>query len=97
MPCSPEVEDMPMPIPMDITEKITSYVFNTLITGIPNIRISQRTSLLGSRIVDSLGILEIIEYIEREFGISVEEEEMIPENLDSIENLSRFIQHKIEG
>ncbi len=45
-------------------------------------------------IIDSTGILEVITFIEEDFGIKVKDEEMIPENLDSINNLAAFIQRK---
>lgn len=81
----------------DIAERISGYVSEAFLAGNRNVHFTPQTSLLGSRIIDSLGILEMIEYMEREFGITVEETEMIPENLDSIESMSKFVQHKIGG
>lgn len=51
-------------------------------------------SFLDMGILDSMGILEVIALLEDEFNITVEDEEMIPENLDSINNLLAFIQKK---
>jgi acyl carrier protein len=48
-------------------------------------------SLIEERIVDSTGILELIEYLESHFGIQVAESETVPENLGSISNLTRFV------
>lgn len=53
-------------------------------------------SLIGTGVVDSTGILELIEFIESTFGIAVEEDETIPKNLDSIANLVRFVGEKRE-
>lgn len=80
----------------DVEKRLFDYISDSFLTAIPNVKITPQTSLLGSRIIDSLGILEMIEFLEREFDISVEETEMIPENLDSIDNMSRFIMKKIE-
>jgi acyl carrier protein len=52
------------------------------------------TSLLDSGIVDSTGVLEIIAFLEGEMGIQVKDEEMIPENLDSIGKIAHFIVKK---
>jgi len=51
-------------------------------------------SFLDMGILDSMGILEVIALLEDDFNITVEDEEMIPENLDSINNLLAYIQKK---
>ncbi|NOZ01092.1 MAG: acyl carrier protein [Deltaproteobacteria bacterium] len=48
-------------------------------------------SFLQEGIIDSTGILEVIAFIEDEYGINVEDAELIPENLDSVDNLTAFI------
>jgi acyl carrier protein len=50
--------------------------------------------LLVNGIIDSLGILEIIGYLEKEFKISVADEELVPENFDTIESIAAFVQQK---
>jgi acyl carrier protein len=52
-------------------------------------------SLIENGIVDSTGILELIEYLESEFGISVQEDETIPQNLDGLGVLTRFVTLKL--
>jgi acyl carrier protein len=51
-------------------------------------------SFLQKGILDSTGIMEVIFFIEEQFGIKVEDEEMIPDNLDSIDHLVAFIERK---
>jgi acyl carrier protein len=53
------------------------------------------TSFLGSGIIDSTGILELVEFIESTYGISIETQEMLPANLDSVNQLSRFVSMKL--
>ena len=55
------------------------------------------TSFLEEGILDSMGILEIIMFLEDEFGVKVANDEMIPSNLDSIKNLLAFIDRKREA
>lgn len=55
------------------------------------------TSLMDAGIVNSTGILELIDFIEDNFNISVENTEVIPENLDTVSNMVRFIGMKIEN
>ena len=49
------------------------------------------TSFLEEGIIDSTGVLELIEYLEEEFDIQIDDEDLIPENLDSLNNLEKFI------
>ncbi|BCG82378.1 acyl carrier protein [Mesorhizobium sp. 113-3-3] len=53
------------------------------------------TSLLDQGIVDSTGVLEIIGFIEETFGITVEDSELLPENLDSIQGIEQYIIRKM--
>jgi acyl carrier protein len=49
-------------------------------------------SLLGRGIVDSTGMLEVIFFIEEQLGVKVKDEEMVPENLDSINKIAQFVE-----
>ena len=51
-------------------------------------------SLLEKGIIDSTGVLELVAFIEEKYGITVEDEELTPENLDSIRNIAEFIRQK---
>ncbi|AZO14678.1 MULTISPECIES: acyl carrier protein [unclassified Mesorhizobium] len=56
--------------------------------------LSATQSLLDQGIVDSTGVLEVIGFIEETFGIMVEDSELLPENLDSIQGIAQFIARK---
>lgn len=56
--------------------------------------LSDDASFLESGIVDSTGMMEVIFFLEESWGIKVEDEEMIPENLDSVSNLVAFLKRK---
>lgn len=51
-------------------------------------------SFLEEGILDSMGILEIIMFLEEQFGVTVAEDEMVPDNLDSIDNLLAYLERK---
>ncbi|WP_258868246.1 acyl carrier protein [Alkalilimnicola ehrlichii] len=51
-------------------------------------------SFLEQGIIDSTGIMEVIFFLEEEFGIRVDDDELIPENLDSVNRIARFVQRK---
>jgi acyl carrier protein len=52
------------------------------------------TSLLDSGIIDSTGVLEVIAFLERDLGLQVADEEIVPENLDSIERIEAYVRRK---
>ena len=54
-------------------------------------------SLLNNGLIDSLGILEVVAFIEKAFGITVSDEDLLPENFGSIGSLSNFVQQKMNG
>lgn len=51
-------------------------------------------SLIGVGAIDSTGVLELIEHLESHYGIEVPDSEVLPENLDSIENIARYVLSK---
>jgi len=79
---------------MSIEQKIKDFILdNYLFTDDQN-ALAHSDSFLDRGIIDSTGIMEVILFLEEEFGVTVNDEEMIPENLDSIDNITRFITHK---
>lgn len=64
--------------------------------GEPKNGMEDTDSLLEKGIIDSLGVLDLVNLIEERYGIKVEDEELIPENLDSIASLSNFVLRKID-
>ena len=59
--------------------------------------LDDQQSLLGEGLIDSTGILELVSYLESEFGIVVEDQEIIPENLDSIGQIAAYVAFKQAG
>lgn len=58
---------------------------------------SDDDSFLQKGIIDSTGVLELVSFLESNYGIEVKDEELLPENLDSINNLVRFLNGKMDG
>jgi acyl carrier protein len=52
------------------------------------------TSLLGEGIIDSTGVLELVTFVEGQFGIGVADDELVPENFDSIAGLADYVHRK---
>ncbi len=78
----------------DVDGRIRAFIVDSLLLGDESRAPAASESLLGSGIIDSTGVLELIEFIEEQFGIHVEETETIPQNLDSVENLVAYVGRK---
>lgn len=59
--------------------------------------LSDDASFLGLGIIDSTGVLELVAFLEKHFHVHVADDELVPENLDSIDNLVRFVTTKQAG
>jgi acyl carrier protein len=53
-------------------------------------------SFLEEGIVDSTGVLELVMFVEETFNITVDDEEIVPENFDSVNRLAHYVQRKVE-
>jgi acyl carrier protein len=78
-----------------IKQKVKYFVTETFMIGEDRNKLSDSDSFMQKEIIDSTGVLELATFVESEFGISIEDNEMIPDNLDSLDNLSRFISRKL--
>lgn len=82
---------------MSARAKIKNYILeNYLFTDDPS-ALNDSDSFLQQGIIDSTGILEVVFFLEEEFGVKVEDEEMLPENLDSVDNLVAFLERKTKA
>jgi len=79
---------------MLIEEKIRIFIQDNFLLGDKNKVIKEDESFLQGGIIDSTGVLELVNFIEETYKIKVEDEELIPENLDSIKNLVAYIKRK---
>ncbi len=77
-----------------IAAQVREFVVNSFLFGDDSRLPSDEQSLLETGVVDSTGVLEIIEWLESEFAVTVADDETTPDNLGSIANLSRFLRDK---
>ncbi len=78
---------------MRLHESIRAFVVDNFLFGEES-GLKSNSSFLDEGIVDSTGILELVAFIEREYGIRIADDELVPENLDSIERVATFIEKK---
>lgn len=78
----------------DHSESIKDFVVQNFLFG-QNNGLKKDTSFLESGILDSTGILELVNYLEETYKISINDDELVPENLDSINNINQFLNRKL--
>lgn len=76
------------------SEKIRAFVVDNFLFG-DGSYLKDDTSFLEERIIDSTGILQIISFLEEEFAIIIDDDEILPENLDSLSNITIFLNRKL--
>ena len=79
---------------INIKEKVKTFVINNFLLGDGLNTLDDNDSFLEKGIIDSTGILELVSFIEETFNIKVEDEELIPDNLDSLNKISTYIARK---
>ena len=81
-------------MPTDIGQvraRIRGYILeNLLFTDDPS-QLPDDASLLDRGIIDSTGVLEIVLFLEEQFGIKVKDSDMLPENFDTVDRMVRFV------
>jgi acyl carrier protein len=76
-----------------VKTKLMSFIFEKFPLARKK-NMNDTSLLLQSGIVDSLGILELVAFIEQEFGITISDDELLPENFQTLEALTSFVQGK---
>ena len=75
-------------------EQIRNFIVDNFLFG-DDSGLDDSVSFLESGMIDSTGILEVIGFLEESFSIKVNDDELIPENLDSINNLLGYLERKL--
>lgn len=78
---------------MTIPERIRQFISTNFYVPDPA-ALKDDSSFLDLGVIDSTGVLEVVAFLESEFSITVDDMEIVPENFDSIANLTKFIQTK---
>lgn len=76
-----------------IKTKVKTFIVDNFLFGADE-GLNDQTSFLDEGIIDSTGVLELVEFLEKSFEITVEDDELVPENLDSIESIATFVHDK---
>jgi acyl carrier protein len=75
-------------------KEIRDYIVSNFLFGDES-SLKDDTSFMESGILDSTGVLELVTFLESTFAIKVKDQEMVPENLDSLNRVSTFVARKM--
>lgn len=78
----------------DVEQKLREYIVENFLMGDTAAEFGNSTSFLETGLIDSTGVLELVEFLEETYGIEVHDAELLPENLDSIANIRAYLARK---
>ena len=81
---------------MDFIEDVKTFIIERFLFG-DSSQLNEDTSFLKDSIMDSTGILELVTFIEEKYNITINDDELLPENFDSLNNINDFLKGKREN
>lgn len=82
---------------MELREQIRGYLIENFLFGDAAPLTDDAMSLLDNGIMDSVGVMELVAFLEGDLGLGIDDAELVPENLDSVDNLVNFVTRKREA
>jgi len=81
----------------EVRQELRAFIVENFLFGQADSGLGDEDSFLDKGIIDSTGMLELVAFLEKQYRIKVQDEEFVPENLDSILNLVKFLERKRAG
>lgn len=79
---------------MSVADQVKNYILENILFSKDTSQLGQDESFLAKGIIDSTGMLEVIFFLEETFGIKVADNEMVPDNLDSVNKIAAYVTRK---
>lgn len=80
----------------NIQQDLRQFVIDNFLFGQGNGHLRNDDSFLDKGIIDSTGVLELVAFLEEKYHFKIQDRELVPDNLDSINNLVRFVETKLQ-
>ena len=77
-----------------VKDTVMNFIRENFIMGRSDVALDEKVSLIDSGVMDSTGVLELVEFLESQYSIKIDDEELVPENLETIENIINFLMTK---
>ncbi len=79
----------------DFKTPLRKFIQDNFLMGSANAAFADGDSFMTKRIIDSTGFLELVMFLEESWGVTVADDEMVPENLDSLDALQGYLSRKL--
>jgi acyl carrier protein len=80
----------------EISTRIGKFISKTFLFDAEK-TVDEKASLLNTGVIDSTGVLELISFIETSYNIKFADDDLVADNFDSIERITRFVSHKLNS
>jgi len=80
---------------MDISKSLEQFIQDQIIKGQKDVDLQQTTNLIEEGIIDSLGIMKLLTFIEESYNLQISDEELLPENFESLKAICAMVESKI--
>lgn len=80
--------------PDTVAGRVRSFLVDSFLLGEDD-GFTDDESLLDAGIIDSTGVMEVVSFLEASFGITIADDELVADNLDSVDRLARFVHRKL--
>ena len=79
----------------EVVGRVKDFLRGRLLLRVSGVRLTEDTQLLEHGALDSTGVLELVSFLEQEFGITVADEEIVPDNLNSLRQIAGYVSRKL--
>lgn len=83
--------------PADVLERTRAFVRQNFLYTRPDFKLEDHQSLMEAGVIDSMGVMELLEFLQDEFDVRVEDDEITEENLGTLKAVSKYIVAKRSG
>jgi acyl carrier protein len=80
---------------MEISKSLEQFIQEQIIKGQKDVDLQQSTNLIEEGIIDSLGIMKLLTFIEESYDLQISDEELLPENFESLQAICAMVENKI--
>jgi acyl carrier protein len=80
-----------------IEQQVRQFVIDNFVFGSDGLAFSNDDSFFDTGLLDSMGVLTLVEFVKEKYGICVEDHELLPENWDSVNRIATFVQSRLSS
>jgi acyl carrier protein len=81
---------------MALNDELRKFVTDNFMYGKPYEGFADDDSFIERGIIDSTAVMELVAFLEGRYGIKLQDQDLIPDNLDSINSLARFVENRLQ-